>query len=54
MESDVPFHLLHRLVDVPVENGYRTESLQIGERLLAIVGAPAPLRIHGPQGNVRK
>src|ERR1700739_3802093 len=51
VKRHVPLHLLHGLVDVTVENGYRTKSLQIGERLLAIVGAPAPLRIHGPQRN---
>src|ERR1700739_1190191 len=54
VKRHVPLHLLHGLVDVTVENGYRTKSLQIGERLLAIVGAPAPLRIHGPQRNVCK
>ena len=54
MKGDVSFHLLHGLVDVAVQNGYGTESLQIRKGLLAIVGTPAPLWIHGPQGNVRE
>src|SRR5579862_5290963 len=54
MKGDVPLHLLHGLMDVAVENGYRTKSLQIGEGLLAIVCAPAPLRIDRPQRYMRK
>jgi hypothetical protein len=54
MKSDVSFHLLHGLVDVSVQDCYGAKSLQVGERLFAVVGAPAPLGIDGPEGDVRE
>ena len=52
VEGDVALDLLHDLVDVAVEHGHRAEPLQVGERLRAVVRAPAPLRIDGPQRDV--
>src|SRR5580704_10484021 len=52
VEGDVAFNLLHHLVDVAVEHGHRAEALEIFERAGAIVGAPAPLRVDGPQRDV--
>src|SRR5512143_3598395 len=49
MEGHVAFDLLHDLVDVAVEHGHRTEPLQHGERLHAVVGAPAPFGINRPE-----
>src|SRR5437667_5582337 len=54
VERDVAFDLSHRLMDVSVEHRHRAELLQTGERLRAILGSPAPLRIHRPQRNVRE
>src|SRR5260370_1307575 len=54
VKRHVAFHLLHRLVDVPVQHRHRAEFLQIRQRLRAIVCPPSPLRIHRPQWNVRK
>src|SRR4029453_4981841 len=39
-------------MNVTVETRNRTKPLQIRQRLLAIVGAPSPVRVHGPQRNV--
>ena len=52
VEGDVAFDLLHHLVDVAVEHGHRAEALEIRQRLGAIVGAPAPIRIDRPQRDV--
>ena len=52
MERDVAFDLLHELVDVAVENGHRSEALEIAERDGSIVRAPSPIRIDRPQGDV--
>src|SRR6516164_389743 len=52
MESYVSFHLLHGLMNVAVQHGDRAKALEVGERLSAIFGAPAPLGVHGPEGNV--
>ena len=49
-----PFDLLHGLVNVSVQNGHRAKSLQVGKRLFAVVGAPAPLRINRPERDVRE
>jgi len=49
MKGDVAFDLLHHLVDVAVEHRHRAELLEVGQRLGAVVGAPAPVRINGPQ-----
>src|SRR5690242_8081990 len=54
MEGDVAFDLLHDLVDVPVQHGHGSESLQIRQRSGAVVRAPAPLRIDRPQWDVRE
>src|SRR5665213_4119836 len=52
MERDVAFHLLHDWMDVPVQHGDRTETLQIPESLLAVVGAPSPVGINRPERNM--
>jgi hypothetical protein len=49
VKSDIPFHLLHRLMDVAVQDGDGSKALQIGQRLGAIVGAPAPVGIDRPE-----
>ena len=54
MEGDVALHLLHHLVNVPVEHGDRAEALQDRESLRAVLGAPAPFGVNGPQRNVRE
>jgi hypothetical protein len=54
VEGNVAFDLLHNLVDVSVEHGYRSEALQIGECLGTVLGARTPLRIDDPQRNVGK
>src|SRR5262245_56119849 len=46
------FDLLHHLMNVAVEYRHRTKSPQVRQRALAVVGAPAPLGIHGPERNV--
>jgi hypothetical protein len=52
VEGDVALDLLHHLVDVSAQHGDRSEALEIRKRLGAVLGAPAPLRIDHPQGNV--
>src|SRR6516162_2791441 len=52
MEGDMAFNFLHHLMDVAVEHGDRAEPLQKFDGARAIVGAPAPLLIDGPQWNV--
>src|SRR5205085_1289909 len=37
-----------------VEHRHGPESLQVRQGLRAIIGAPPPLGIHGPERNVRK
>src|SRR6185437_11317884 len=54
VEGDVTLDLLHHLMNVPVEHGHRAETLHVAERLRAILGAPAPLRIDGPQRDMRE
>src|SRR5579872_1784000 len=41
-------------MNVPVEHSHRAESLQQIEGLRAVLGCPAPLRVDGPQGNMRE
>src|SRR5580765_1420912 len=41
-------------MDVAVQHRDRTEPLQIRQRPRAVLGAPSPLGIHGPEGNVRE
>ncbi len=50
----IPFHLLHRLMNVSIQHRDRTEPLQIRERLRTILRPPAPLRVHHPQRNMRE
>ncbi len=49
VERDVAFNLLHGLMNVSVKHRHGTEFFEIGKRLRAIVSAPAPLGIYGPQ-----
>ena len=52
MEGHVPFDLLGDLVDVAVQHGDRAEPLEVAERLLAVLRAPAPLRVNRPERDV--
>jgi hypothetical protein len=52
VERDIAFHLLHDLVNVSVQHGNGSKPLEIAERLLAVLGSPAPFRIDGPQRDV--
>src|SRR3982074_1160628 len=52
VEGDVALDLLHHLVDVAVQDGYRAEALEVIQRTGAILGAPAPFRIDRPQRNM--
>ncbi len=54
VERHVPLHLLHDLVDATVEHGHAAEPLEQGQRLFAVVGAPAPLGIDAPERDVRE
>src|ERR1700730_2574031 len=54
MERNVTFDLLHDLVNMAVQHGHRTETFDVRQGLLAVVGSPAPIWIDGPQRNVRK
>ena len=54
-ESDVAFHLLHHLVNVPVQHRHRTEALQQRQGLRAVLRWPSPTpdrRDHS--GNMRE
>src|SRR4029077_163970 len=52
VETDVSFHLLHDLMNMPVQHGYRTEAFQICESLCAVLRSPAPFRVDRPERNV--
>src|SRR6185312_4918941 len=54
VEGDVTLDLLHHLVDMAVEHGDRAEAFQVGERLRAVLGAPAPFRIDSPERDMRE
>src|SRR5262249_19559763 len=54
MEGDVAFDLLHHLMDVAVEYRHRAETLEQLERAAAVLGAPAPFRVNGPERDVRE
>ena len=54
VECDVALHLLHDLMDVPVQHRHRAEALEIGQRLRAVVGAPAPFLIDRPERDMRE
>src|SRR5271169_3962869 len=54
VERDVAFHLLHDLMDMPIQDGNRAEALQVSEGLLAVVGAPTPFGINRPERDVRE
>src|SRR5450759_1362635 len=49
VEGDVALDLLHHLVDVAVQHRHRAKTLEVIQRAGAVLGAPAPLRIHRPQ-----
>src|SRR5208282_3835925 len=52
VEGDVAFHLLHDLMDMAVEDGHRTEALEVFQDAAAIFRAPAPIRINAPERDV--
>src|SRR3954452_23197800 len=54
VKRHVALHLLHGLMNVPVEHGHRTKALEVRKRLSAIFGSPTPFGIHIPQGNMSK
>src|SRR5664279_3274113 len=49
VEGDVALDLLHHLVDVAVQDGHGAKTFEVIQRTAAVFGAPAPLRIDGPQ-----
>ena len=49
VKRDAALDLLHDLVDMTVEHGYRTEALEIVESTCRVFGAPAPGWIDRPQ-----
>src|ERR1700730_10917089 len=54
VECDVAFHLLHYLVDVAIENGYRAEAFEMAERLRTVRGGPTPFGVDRPEWDMRK
>ena len=52
MEGDVSLGFLKHLVNVAVEDRDRSELFHQRQRGLAVVGAPAPLGVDGPERNV--
>src|SRR5262245_65131614 len=54
MKRDVALYLLHDLVNVTIEYRHRPESLEVVERTSRIVRSPSPLRVDGPQRDVRE
>src|SRR4029077_6846704 len=54
MERNLTFDLLHDLVNMAVQHGHGTETLDVRQSLFAVVGSPAPIRIGGPQWNMFK
>src|ERR1700676_5163149 len=49
VEGDVALDLLHHLVDGAFQPGYRSKTLEVVQRTMAVLGAPAPGRIGRPQ-----
>src|SRR5271165_5588351 len=54
VKRDFSLYLLHGLMNVPVENSYRTKLFQVRESLRAVFSSPSPVRIHRPQRDVRE
>src|SRR5258708_10405221 len=54
VEGDIALHLLHGLMNVSVQSRNRSETLQVRERLRAVISAPSPFRIYVPQRHVRE
>src|SRR5262249_31235481 len=54
VEHYVAFHLLHDLVNMSVQHSDRAKALEKAEGLRTVLGAPAPVRIDGPQRDIRK
>src|SRR5258706_11674303 len=54
MESNIAFHFLHGLMDMTIQDSYRSKTLEIRKRLSAIRCSPTPLRIDSPKRNVSK
>src|SRR5207237_1088609 len=54
MEGNLSFDLLHDLMNMSVQHGHGTETLDVRQGLFAVVGSPSPLGIDGPQWNVCK
>src|SRR5690242_2470865 len=54
MKGHVAFDLLKHLMNVAVENRYRTKALQVSKGAFAIAGPPAPLRVNRPKRDMRK
>src|SRR5450432_3927480 len=52
VEGDVALDLLHHLMDVAVQYGYRAEALEVIQGTGAILGSPTPFRIDRPQRNM--
>src|SRR5882724_3230393 len=54
MEGNLPFDLLHDLMNMSVQHRDGTETLDVRQSLFAVVSSPSPLGIDSPQRNVRK
>src|SRR6266702_684192 len=54
MKGNVAFHLLNNLMDVAIEDRYRTKALEIPQSLLAVLGSPTPFRINRPKRDMGK
>src|SRR4051812_13423623 len=54
VERDIALDFLHGLMNMPVQDCYRTEALEIAERLRAVFSTPAPVGIDRPERDVRE
>src|SRR5580698_11382570 len=54
VKGRIALHLLHDLVDMPVQYRHGTESLKKGEGLFTVRCSPTPVRINSPQRNMCK
>ena len=52
MKRNIPFHFLHRLVDMSVQDGNRSEAFQIAESLRTVFRAPTPFGVNAPKRDV--
>jgi hypothetical protein len=53
VEGNVALDLLQDLMNVAVQDCDRAEAFEVAERLRAILRAPAPLCVDGPERDMR-